>query len=50
MTPEGYLLDPQITIPQNATGITINQAGQVSVTIFGQTQPTSSGRFSSRAS
>ena len=39
VTPEGYLLDPQLTSPANATGVTINQSGQVSVTIFGQTQP-----------
>lgn len=45
VTPEGYLLDPQMTIPQNATGISINQQGEVSVTIQGQTQPTQIGQI-----
>ncbi|MBY0532775.1 MAG: flagellar basal-body rod protein FlgG [Xanthobacteraceae bacterium] len=45
VTPEGYLLDPQLTIPANATGVTINQSGQVSVTIFNQTQPTELGQI-----
>jgi flagellar basal-body rod protein FlgG len=45
VTPEGYLLDPQLTIPANATGVTINQSGQVSVTIPNQTQPTELGQM-----
>lgn len=45
VTPEGYLLDPQLTVPANATGITINQSGQVSVTMPNQTQPTELGQI-----
>jgi flagellar basal-body rod protein FlgG len=40
VTPEGYLLDPAITFPQNSSNITINQQGEVSVTLPGQTTST----------
>ena len=30
VTPEGYLIDPAITFPQNASNISINQTGEVS--------------------
>lgn len=33
VTPSGYLLEPQIAIPENATGISISQQGIVSATI-----------------
>lgn len=39
VTADGYQLQPSITIPQNATSISVNQSGQVSVTIQGQTTP-----------
>ena len=39
VTSQGNLVQPGITIPQNASGITINQQGQVSVTLPGQTTP-----------
>jgi flagellar basal-body rod protein FlgG len=39
VTTDGYQIIPQITIPQNATGVTISQTGQVQVTIAGQTAP-----------
>lgn len=45
VTPEGYLLEPQMTIPNNATGVTINQTGQVSVSIANQTNPTEIGQI-----
>jgi flagellar basal-body rod protein FlgG len=38
-TKEGYLVDPGITVPQDATSVSINQTGQVSVLLPGQTQP-----------
>jgi flagellar basal-body rod protein FlgG len=38
VTSEGDLLDPQITIPQDQTGITIGSDGTVSVTQAGQSQ------------
>lgn len=36
VTADGYALDPQITIPENATSVTINRQGVVSATIPGQ--------------
>ncbi len=39
VTTDGYQVQPSITIPQNATSISINQSGQVSVTIQGQPTP-----------
>ncbi|HWW47100.1 MAG TPA: flagellar basal-body rod protein FlgG [Xanthobacteraceae bacterium] len=36
---QGNLLQPTITIPQNASGITINAQGQVSVNVPGTTTP-----------
>jgi flagellar basal-body rod protein FlgG len=43
VTAEGYLVDPQITVPNNARAFTISSGGQVSVTLPGQTQPTELG-------
>jgi flagellar basal-body rod protein FlgG len=37
VTAEGNLVQPTITIPANSTGLTINQQGQVSVTLPGST-------------
>jgi flagellar basal-body rod protein FlgG len=39
VTSDGFLLDPGITIPQNALNITVGVDGIVSVTVAGQTQP-----------
>jgi len=39
VTSDGYVVQPQITIPQNATDIAISKTGQVQVTIPGQTAP-----------
>lgn len=36
---EGYLVDPGITVPQDATSVSINQLGQVSAMLPGQVQP-----------
>jgi flagellar basal-body rod protein FlgG len=36
---------PQITIPQNATAVTISKSGQVQVTIPGQTAPQTVGQM-----
>ncbi|CAN5344584.1 flagellar basal-body rod protein FlgG [soil metagenome] len=38
-TVDGYLVQPQITIPQGSTDVTISKAGQVQATISGQTTP-----------
>lgn len=45
VTPEGYVVDPVITIPQNASGLTINQQGTVQVTLPGQTAPSNLGQM-----
>ena len=45
VTAQGYLTQPTITIPQNASSITINQQGQVSVMLPGQTAPSILGTF-----
>lgn len=45
VTSEGDLLDPQITIPQDNTGITIGADGIVSVTLEGQSEPQQVGRI-----
>ncbi|MGZ3408891.1 MAG: flagellar basal-body rod protein FlgG [Xanthobacteraceae bacterium] len=45
VTSQGNLVQPGITIPQNAASVTINQQGQVSVTLTGQTTPSVLGQF-----
>ncbi|UGY15934.1 flagellar basal-body rod protein FlgG [Bradyrhizobium septentrionale] len=42
---QGNLVQPTITIPQNASGLTINAQGQVSVTLPGQTASTNIGQI-----
>jgi flagellar basal-body rod protein FlgG len=42
---EGYVVVPGITIPTNATGVTINTSGQVQITLDGQTAPTTVGQL-----
>ncbi len=39
VTPDGYTVQPGITIPINATSISINASGEVSVSIDGQVAP-----------
>jgi flagellar basal-body rod protein FlgG len=45
VTPQGNVVQPGITIPQNATSITINNQGQVSATLTGTTTPTVLGQL-----
>ena len=45
VTPKGNVVSPGITIPQNATSITINVQGQVSATVAGSTTPTVLGQL-----
>ena len=45
VTAEGNLVQPTITIPQNSTGLTINQQGQVSVTLPGSSTSSILGQF-----
>jgi flagellar basal-body rod protein FlgG len=45
VNPQGNVVQPTITIPTNATSITINPQGQVSVTIPGSTTPSLLGQL-----
>jgi flagellar basal-body rod protein FlgG len=45
VTQDGYLVQPAITIPNNATGVTISEAGQVQVTTPGSATPSVVGQL-----
>jgi flagellar basal-body rod protein FlgG len=45
VTADGYVVQPGITVPGNATNITINATGQVQVSIDGQTAPSTVGQL-----
>jgi flagellar basal-body rod protein FlgG len=45
VTQDGYLVQPTMAVPQNATNITISQTGQVQATIPGSTAPTVVGQL-----
>ena len=45
VTQDGYVVQPAITIPQNATNVTISKAGQVQVTVPGATTPSVVGQL-----
>jgi flagellar basal-body rod protein FlgG len=45
VTAQGYVVQPGITVPQNARNITINMQGQVSAIIGTDTLPTQVGQF-----
>jgi flagellar basal-body rod protein FlgG len=45
VTPDGYLIQPTIAIPQDATDIAISKSGQVQVTQPGQAAPTTVGQL-----
>ncbi|MGY2046923.1 flagellar basal-body rod protein FlgG [Methylobacterium sp. JK268] len=42
---DGYLVNPAITVPNNATGVTISAAGLVQASIPGQTAPQTLGQL-----
>jgi len=44
-TKEGYLVDPGITVPQNATSVAIAQDGQVTAMVPGNTTPQTLGQI-----
>jgi flagellar basal-body rod protein FlgG len=43
VTADGYVVQPGITIPSNATSVSINTAGVVQATLSGQTSPSTVG-------
>ena len=45
VTDDGYALQPAVTIPQDATDVTISKSGLVQVTQAGQTAPTTVGQI-----
>jgi flagellar basal-body rod protein FlgG len=45
VTKDGYVVEPGVTVPQNARGVTISAAGQVQVLVPGQAQPQDLGQF-----
>jgi len=45
VTADGYIVQPGITVPSNATSVAINTAGQVQVTLDGQTAPQTVGQL-----
>lgn len=45
VTPEGYVVDPAITIPQDATSISISQTGVVQILQAGQSAPVDVGQL-----
>lgn len=45
VTPDGYVVEPGVSVPNDATGITVNAQGQVSVKLAGQTAETTVGQF-----
>jgi flagellar basal-body rod protein FlgG len=45
VTADGYVVQPGIQIPSNATSVTVNQSGQVQVTLSGQTTPQTTGQL-----
>ena len=45
VTNEGYQVQPGITVPQNATAVTVGTDGTVTATIAGQTEPSTLGQI-----
>ena len=45
VTSDGDAIEPSITVPPNATGISINQSGEVFATVPGQTAPQNLGQL-----
>jgi flagellar basal-body rod protein FlgG len=45
VTADGYVVDPGITVPANASNLTISKVGVVSVTLPGQTAPQELGQL-----
>lgn len=45
VTADGFLIEPALTIPDNATDITINESGEIFATIPGQVDPQNLGQL-----
>jgi flagellar basal-body rod protein FlgG len=44
-TSDGYLIEPNVTVPQNATSVSIQTDGTISVQLDGQTKPQQIGKL-----
>ncbi len=45
VTSDGYIVEPEITIPEDAKQVTIRKDGQIEVTLFGDPEPTILGQI-----
>jgi len=45
VTADGYIVQPGLQIPSNATGVTVNASGQLQVTLQGQAAPQTVGQL-----
>jgi flagellar basal-body rod protein FlgG len=45
VTADGYIVQPGVQIPTNATGVTVNASGQVQASLSGQTTPQTVGQI-----
>jgi flagellar basal-body rod protein FlgG len=45
VTPQGFVVQPAINIPQEARGVSINTQGEISFNLDGQVQPQVAGQF-----
>jgi flagellar basal-body rod protein FlgG len=45
VTADGYIVQPTVQVPSNATGVTVNASGQVQITLQGQTAPQTVGQL-----
>jgi flagellar basal-body rod protein FlgG len=45
VTADGYVVQPGVTVPNNATSVTIDASGEVQATLSGQTAPTTVGQI-----
>lgn len=45
VTADGYIIQPGINIPADATTITVNETGEIIVTVDGQVAPTTAGQL-----
>jgi flagellar basal-body rod protein FlgG len=45
VTPQGFIVQPQVTIPQDARDIAVNEQGEISFSLDGQVQPSVAGQL-----
>ncbi len=45
VTPQGFIVQPQVTIPQDARDVSVNEQGEISFSLDGQVQPSVAGQL-----